>query len=204
MRTLKARTQLIVSGLFALALAVLVILGLTLLYWPFQAAVQVTLPFVVVGVLVAIGLSALLTAHFLPVDMLEAPLTGTPRWADWLSLAAVAFAVLGLLVAVALPGPLNPAVASPAFVTGYGVVTGCTPSPAATTFEIHYANTGAADATGVTARYVLYALNATTSSYGATISIGTVSGRSSGSVEVTAPVACGPYGSGVTVAFAWS
>lgn len=201
---MNARGKLLGSGLTALILAVLVIGALASLYWPFQTSVQIVAPFIVVGILVAIGISAILAAFFLPVDMFEAPLTGAPRWADWLSVAAVAIAILGLFIAVALPGPLNPAAADPPFVSGYAVVTGCSVTPATTTFQIYFTNSGAVDASGVSARYVLYALNSTTQSYQATVPIGTVPARTSGSVAVAAPLACGPYGTSVSVAFTWS
>lgn len=201
---MNARTKLMASGVAAVSMAVGLMLILAALYWPFQVVVQVVLPFILIGTLIALGLATILTAHFLPVEMFEAPLTGAPRWADWLSVAAVGFAALGLLVAVTLPGPMNPALSNPAFVSGYGVVTGCTASPPATAFEIHYVNSGAVDATGVTARYILYALNSTTQSYGASVAIGTVPARTSGAVSVTAPLGCSAYGSSVTVTFTWS
>lgn len=201
---MNARSKLFASGFVLLVVAVVIVLALVAEFWPFQPVVEVVIPFVIVAVLVAVGLSSILAAHFLPVEMFEAPLAQPPRWADWLSVAALGVAVLGLLIAATLPGPLNPAMSSPPFVSGYAVVTGCSLSPAATSFEIHYSNSGAGAAMDVVAQYIMYSLNASVRTYGSSVPVGQVAGRQSGAIAVTAPVGCGPYGTNVDVTFTWS
>ncbi len=199
-----ARLRLVIVGVVFVLAGVAGLGALAALYSPFQPAVAVVSPFIVVGVLASVGLSSLLVA--LPASEGGAGLRPESSSELYALIGAVAIgiALLALTVAVILPGPPGPSGSAAANVWGYATATDCTSFPALATLVIHYINMGNADAANVVAHYTLYALSSPSQSFSGTASIGTVAGKADGSVTQSVSIGCAPYGFGTDVSFTWS
>jgi hypothetical protein len=201
---MEPQRKLLLSGILAIVVAVAILLELVLLYSPFQQAVEVVSPFIVIGILISVGTTNLLMASFLSGVSSEERTLAPPSWTHMLSVVATGFAITALLVAAVFPGPAGPPGSEPAFISGYAVITDCDTFPSVTSFRILYTNLGNSVASNVIAQFTLYALNNPVQIFSGTVSIGPVQGRTTGSVTQSASVGCGNYGSDVEVSFAWT
>lgn len=198
------RLRLVIVGVGFVLAGVAGLVELAILYSPFQPAVLVVSPFLVVGVLVSIGASCLVIALFAPETAHAAKVESSFPWPAGVSAAALGLAVLALAIAVVLPGPPGPSGSDRAFVSGTATVIDCSFSPSVTTFRISYTNYGNAPALNVVAQFVVYALNNPVVSFSGTVSLGSVQGKTTSTTTQSASVGCGFYGTNAEVSFTWT